>query len=354
MKVAPTIMDNSSGADMSKKEHPVPSSEHEQNDIAASSAHPLYPANQPSNSDIWGDDTIFGKRTSHPNRLLLTLLGDYWWRCTEHLPSAVLVALLNEFGISDVAARAALSRLVHHDLLVLSKHGRQTFYGLSKRAAYVLDDGTQRIFSFGEQGHVWDGMWSLVAFSIPEEQRKLRHVLRDRLRWLGFAPLYDGLWVSPHDRLSEVASQLTELSMSVVTMFRASIMEGTSEAGLPQHAWDLDALRIQYQQFIAKVQPLQTRIHHGSISPQDALIVRTHIMDIWRRFPTLDPDLPDVLLPLDWPRAHARQLFVETYDALGPLAQEHIQHVIAHYAPELAHYARYHTSNIHLAPELAT
>ena len=42
-----------------------------------------------------------------PPRLLLTLLGDYWWRQTEPLPSAALVALLAEFGVSDSAARAA-------------------------------------------------------------------------------------------------------------------------------------------------------------------------------------------------------------------------------------------------------
>ena len=58
-----------------------------------------------------------------PPRLLLTLLGDYWWRRTEPLPSAALVALLAEFGVSDSAARAALSRLTRNQLLVTSKSG---------------------------------------------------------------------------------------------------------------------------------------------------------------------------------------------------------------------------------------
>ena len=38
---------------------------------------------------------------------------------------------------------------------------------------------------------------ALVAFSIPEQNRAARDSLRKQLRWLGFAPLYDGLWVSP-------------------------------------------------------------------------------------------------------------------------------------------------------------
>src|SRR5580698_6797244 len=141
-----------------------------------------------------------GAAAQRPPRLLLTLLGDYWWQRTEPLPSAVIVALLAEFGVSDSAARAALSRLTRNGLLVTARNGRRTYVQLSARAADVLDDGARRIFSFGRRPTSWDGMWSLVAFSIPEEHRSARDELRKALRWLGFAPLYDGLWVSPRDR----------------------------------------------------------------------------------------------------------------------------------------------------------
>ncbi len=59
-----------------------------------------------------------GAVAQRPPRLLLTLLGDYWWQRTEPLPSAAIVALLAEFGVSDSAARAALSRLTRNGLLV--------------------------------------------------------------------------------------------------------------------------------------------------------------------------------------------------------------------------------------------
>jgi phenylacetic acid degradation operon negative regulatory protein len=298
-------------------------------------------------------DDVNGIQTWRPPRLLLTLLGDYWWQRKEHLPSSALVSWLAEFGVSDTAARAALSRLVHNDLLVTFKQGRQTFYKLSERAEHVLNDGGYRIFSFGLCLRSWDGMWSLVAFSIPEENRQLRHVLRDRLRWLGFAPLYDGLWISPHDNLREAANQLAELSISTITMFRAHTMESTPITGLPQQAWDLDALRAQYEKFITMVAPLCERVHEEQFSPEEALLTRTRVMDVWRSFPTMDPDLPDEILPLDWPRARARQLFIETYDALGPLAQRRIQQIIARYAPDLAPMATYHRSDAWLVIEQA-
>ena len=45
-----------------------------------------------------------------PQHLLVTLLGDYWFGQREQLPSAGLVDLLAEFGISAAGARAALGR----------------------------------------------------------------------------------------------------------------------------------------------------------------------------------------------------------------------------------------------------
>src|SRR5258708_35877375 len=82
--------------------------------------------------DAW---TLPGPVAQRPPRLLLTLLGDYWWQRTEPLPSAAIVALLAEFGVSDSAARAALSRLTRHGLLVTSRNGRRTDVQPSERAS---------------------------------------------------------------------------------------------------------------------------------------------------------------------------------------------------------------------------
>src|ERR1700751_3617088 len=198
-----------------------------------------------------------GAAAQRPPRLLLTLLGDYWWQRTEPLPSAAIVALLAEFGVSDSAARAALSRLTRNKLLVTSKSGRRNVVRLSGRAARRLGDGGRQIFSFGQTSQPWDGMWSLVAFSIPERNRAARDSLRKQLRWLGFAPLYDGLWVSPRDHAAEVLGQLAELGISTATAFRARTVPGVSPDGLPQQAWDLDNLRARYDRFISQASALR-------------------------------------------------------------------------------------------------
>jgi phenylacetic acid degradation operon negative regulatory protein len=314
---------------------------------------PLASLPGPADADFASDEVPAawpGGVVQRPPRLLLTLLGDYWWRRAEPLPSAALVALLAEFGVSDSAARAALSRLTRNKLLVTSKSGRRTVVRLSDRAARVLDDGGHQIFSFGRSSQPWDGMWSLVAFSVPEQNRAARDSLRKQLRWLGFAPLYDGLWVSPRDRAIEVISQLAELGITTATALRATTVPGVTADGLPQRAWDLDNLRARYDRFIAHTGALRERTLAGRVSPVAALVTRTRVMDEWRAFPELDPDLPDELLPDAWPRGSARELFTTTYDLLGPLASHRVRQIVARYSPELAVHAIHHSSELQTGP----
>jgi phenylacetic acid degradation operon negative regulatory protein len=276
-----------------------------------------------------------------PQHLLLTLLGDYWYGRTEHLPSAALVAVAGEFGVSEVGARAAVSRLARRGLLESSRRGRRTYYGLTPRAREVLDEGGQHIMAFGLQPLPWDGGWTVAAFTLPEEQRDLRHVVRTRLRWLGFAPLYDGVWVSPRATPDDTENVLTELDVNGATVFRSTgVIRGRS----PIEAWDLGDLRTAYEDFITECEPLMSRIRQGSVGASEALLARTGVSDTWRVFPGLDPELPAELLPADWPRAPAREVFVEVYDALGPLAEIRIRQVLAAFDADLAGSVRHHTT----------
>ncbi|WP_336207231.1 PaaX family transcriptional regulator [Nonomuraea sp. LPB2021202275-12-8] len=283
-----------------------------------------------------------------PQHLITTLLGDYWFRRAEQLPSAALVRLTEEFGVSAVAARAALSRLARRDLLESSKVGRRTYYRLTDRASAVLSEGRHRIMSFGLDQGVWDGTWVVAAFSVSEEQRDLRHALRTKLRWLGFAPLYDGMWVSPTADADGAAAVLAELEVPTATILRARALDIPGMRAL-QEAWDFDQLRRYYDEFVAQYAPLLVRVREGAVGASEALVARTGIMDTWRTFPNFDPDLPVELLPADWPRAEARDVFVEIYDTLGPLAEIRVKQIVAEFEPELAELVAHHRTSTILA-----
>ncbi|MGH3319741.1 MAG: PaaX family transcriptional regulator [Streptosporangiaceae bacterium] len=281
---------------------------------------------------------------SQPQHLLLTLLGDYWYSRDEHLPSAALVRLLAEFGVSNAGARAALSRLARRGLLESSKTGRRTYYGLTSRAAAVLSEGRSRILLFGTSQRQWDGNWTLVTFSVPEDERHTRHALRTRLRWLGFAPLYDGAWVSPSGSAEEVTEALADLGVNMATVMVGRVVADGPRDGSPIRAWDLDDLSRLYQRFAESLAPLRERIRTGRVGAAEGLVARTEVMDAWRGFPGLDPELPSELLPRGWPRPSAREAFVEVYDELGPLAATRVRQILGEFAPDLAALAAHHTT----------
>ena len=238
---------------------------------------------------------------SQPQHLLLTLLGDYFYDRTEYIPSAALVRLLGEFGITSAGSRAALSRLARRELLVSSKSGRNTSYALTERAAELMRQGARHVLSFGAAERSWDGNWTVVAFSVPERQRQARPVLRTRLRWLGFAPLYDGLWITPHPPTADLEALLDELKVGASTIFVGRMLE-REQSGPALAAWDLDELRAVYTEFIDEFDELLDRVRSGEIGASEGLVARTTIMNRWRHMPSLDPELPGELLPADWPR----------------------------------------------------
>ena len=158
--------------------------------------------------------------------------------------------------------------------------------------------------AFGTRLEPWDGRWTVAAFSVPEAQRALRHVLRTRLLWLGFAP----------------------------------------PGGRPHHRLGPGAHRKLHQGFVEEYETLLERVLQGGVGASEALITRTALMDTWRNFPNLDPELPDQLLPPGWPRRQARDIFAEVYNGLGSLAEVRVKQVVSRYAPELTGFVRHHTT----------
>jgi len=283
---------------------------------------------------------------SHPQRLLTSLLGDYWHGRREHLPSAALVALLADFDVTTVGARAALSRLARRGVLESSRVGRNTYYGLTAQASAVVVENVHRLRAFGERHEPWDGRWTVAAFSLPEDLRDVRHAVRSRLRWLGFAPLYDGMWVSPRPVAEAARRAFADLGVLASTVLTTTVDARRSDPRPPMAAWDLTELRALYEDFAATHAPLRERVRAGAVTGADAMVARTAMLAAWRRFPSLDPDLPLDLLPERWPRRAARDLFAEVCDGLGPPAAERFRAVIAETAPDLAQLASYQRAGI--------
>ncbi|MEP7045659.1 MAG: PaaX family transcriptional regulator C-terminal domain-containing protein [Ilumatobacteraceae bacterium] len=270
-----------------------------------------------------------------PQHLLLALLGDYWSCRSEPLPSAALVDLLAEFEVNPSGARAALSRLSIRGLLVGTKDGRNTFYRVADGFRSLLPYGPIHTRAFAKPVAVWDGVWTMVAFTVSEDQRRLRPMLRGRLQSLGFAPLYDGLWVSPHAPNKELEIALEIAPTKSCTVMRASELPLATRLSVAS-AWNLDELGESYSEFVRTFRPVLRRLEEGRIGATEALVSRTRANYRWFVFAVTDPDLPAALLPKRWPRAEAHDLFASLVDGLESLAVQRVRGIIAQYDPDLA------------------
>jgi phenylacetic acid degradation operon negative regulatory protein len=277
---------------------------------------------------------------SSPQRLLTDLLAEHWLDTGAALPMSALIALLAEFGITETSARATVNRLVKRGVLESERSGRQSYLRLSELGREDSRQKTASIVLFGAESGDWDGQWTVAAFSIPEEQRHVRHRVRSYLRWLGFAPLFDGLWVSPHDVPESLEEIFRAAGVEDLTVLRSTEAGGSS----PLTAWDLAEVAEAYRTFIASHQELVAAVRAGDVTPSAALAARVEVFESWREFPGLDPDLPHKLLPDDWPRAEARAVFVALYDGLGPLAELRFRQILARHEPALAELAGHRTT----------
>jgi phenylacetic acid degradation operon negative regulatory protein len=263
-----------------------------------------------------------------PQDLVVTLLGTYvrpfgagpvW--------SGGLVELLGEFGFSVGAARIALTRLVRRELLARVRSGRLVHYRVTPRCDRLLAEGDGRIFSLGSAEAAGDA-WTVVWHQIPEDRRLERSRLARRLRFLGFGPVQEGVWVSPHDHHAEVIQLLDDLDVATSgAAFLASVAPGSP--GLPAlvaRAWDLSGLAQRYESFVHEFEPYLDR---SLDDDGHAFVVRTRLMHLFRGFPFVDPELPEELAPVGRPRAAAVEVFRGLYARLAEGSQRYFDATVA-------------------------
>ena len=239
---------------------------------------------------------------------LLTVLGEFVLPVGGRVWTAALLDALGALGVEERTARQAVWRSAERGLLESERIGRRTRWALSEAATRLLTEGTRRIYSLHREPRPWDGRWLLLYVSVPESQRDLRHRMRTRLGWAGFASLGSGTWVSPWiDREVEVREVLEDLGLSSGGGARSFIAKpgGIGDVNeMVTATWPLGEIAAGYDAFLARF---------GTAPPAesgyDAFVNQVRLVHEWRRFPFLDPDLPGDLLPRDWSGYRAAELF---------------------------------------------
>lgn len=263
-----------------------------------------------------------------PQQLLLALLGTFvLGRRVEPLPSRVFIDTLGDLGISEMAVRATLSRMVSKGLLEKRKVGRVALYDLSDDAEGMLREASKRVRSRSPFTSA-DDTWTLFTFSLPESRREVRDQLRARLVWAGFGCLRDGLWLAPGTPGLDAVLSGTPLAEAAAESggFVAQPLPGTPMAAFVQRAWDLTALRAEHHRFLQKWGP-------DRAPDRNPVTELTALVADWLHLLRADPGLPARYLPADWPSAQSAGRYWAVWDQLEKAAYDAFAQLVVPTSP---------------------
>jgi phenylacetic acid degradation operon negative regulatory protein len=253
---------------------------------------------------------------------LFDLYGDHLRSRGAQAPVASLVRLLAPLGITEPAARTAVSRMARQGWLAPVRCApRVAGYALTPRAVRRLDEAAERIYRSGDPA--WDGRWHILMI-----ERITNRARRDRVRaglgYLGYAPLGETAWISP--RASVELDALLEGERLRCERFLAAYDGDPRD--LLARAWDLDRLAQDYRRWLAMARELIAAAGPGA-ADEAVFALRSTLVHEWRKFLFSDPGLPAALLPAEWPGREAATVFHAESARLLPTASRFVDSCLA-------------------------
>lgn len=252
--------------------------------------------------------------------LIVTFFGDAILPRGGTVALSTISDLLAIMDIGGSAIRPALSRLARDGLFDREKQGRNSFYRLSDEAARDFRIAAERIYA--ERHVAWDGAWRIVV--LPDTSNG-REGVRARLLAAGFGQIAPNVLVATHISIARAQSLLDELGIGDdAALFSAELANSDFAASaLFESAWPETGARRGYERFLHQFQPLLDPLASRSDAPtpETAMILRLLLIHQFRRAALIDPVVPDMLRPADWPGKPARALASRLYTLLVPASE---------------------------------
>ena len=280
-------------------------------------------------------DAFRQQRRVHAGSLIMSVFGDAILPRGGRIWLGSLIRLLEPLELSERLIRTSVFRLAKEEWLRPEAIGRRADYVLTPSGRRRFEEASRHIYA--SHAPLWDRRWRLILV-VGELDLKLREQLRRALFWQGFGVLGADCFVHPGAELSGVLNALIAEGLSSVLGALLPLCaedsraaQSASDADLVRRAWNLDALSGAYGQFSATYQPIVDDLKRQApevVGEQDAFLLRTLLIHDYRRLLLRDPELPDVLLPADWPGQQARHLCRELYQLLAPCSNRHLDRLV--------------------------
>ena len=276
-------------------------------------------------------DDFRAQRRVQAGSLIITVFGDAILPRGGRIWLGSLILLLEPLELNERLVRTSVFRLVKEEWLQTETIGRRADYVLTASGRRRFEEASRHIYA--AHAPLWDRRWRLMLV-VGDLDAKLREHVRRALFWQGFGALGADCFVHPSAELPSVldalvAEGLAPALSALLPLFAADSRSAlsASDADLVSRAWDLGQLADAYSSLVATYQPVLDELrrdHLAGVTPQDAFLLRILLIHDYRRLLLRDPELPDVLLPNDWPGQQARLLCKELYKRLEPLVSRHL------------------------------
>jgi phenylacetic acid degradation operon negative regulatory protein len=267
------------------------------------------------------------RRTVRAGSLITTVFGDAIAPRGGTVWLGSLIAVMQDFGISERLVRTSVFRLVKDGWLQSDQIGRRSYYGLTEEGRERFQQATHKIY--GEPTTTWNGEWCLVLLADLDSAAKDN--VRKELGWLGFGSLSGGVLAHPMPDMDDLDVAIRRLGLidDLIVMRGMTAMSETVVRKLARSGWNIDDIDSRYASFVERFRPLITAYgRSASVKPQTAFLIRTLLIQEYRKVLLRDPQLPAQLLPAQWHGSAAYQLCRNLYRAVFEPADEYLSGVM--------------------------
>jgi phenylacetic acid degradation operon negative regulatory protein len=261
--------------------------------------------------------------TVRAGSLITTVFGDAIAPCGGTVWLGSLISVLADFGISERLVRTSVFRLAQDGWLQSVPVGRRSYYSLTDEGRERFEQATHRIY--GVPVSSWDGQWCLLLLSGLDATRKDQ--LRKEFGWLGFGALSTNVLAHPAPDTADLDVTIHRLGLAdqIVVMTGQTIKSESAMRDLAHASWNLDDIDSRYARFVERFRPLFAALSKKpDVAEKTAFVVRTLLVQEYRKVLLRDPQLPAELLPAAWHGTAAYQLCRNLYLAVYRQANEYL------------------------------
>jgi len=247
-----------------------------------------------------------------PYAVIYSLFGGYILPRGGKIWIGSLVRSLAALNFSEKMVRTTVSRMKQAGYLESCRTGHHSFYRLTKPGLEEVQRTGSRAFETSSPE--WDGKWTILVYSIPEEQRELRDILRTTLKLHGFGLLVPGVWISPYSMPVDTEKKIQKSgAWHYLEMFRSEHIGSRHTSDFVTSIWpQLPTLASRYQAYIKKYKRMLEQFGKKTFSDEKCFALRLQCLFDFISVILEDPGLPSALLPAEWPRSAALSLYVES------------------------------------------